>query len=351
MTSHGKDRQAIFVEAPARLHFGVLDPCGVGGRWFGGLGAAAPAPTLLVSASPADALDVHGVRGVGAADVERSASFARAFLQHHHLDAGACVCVHRALPAHAGLGSGTQLGLAVARALAEVHGLAADAPSLARAVGRGRRSAVGTWTFARGGFVVEGGRRVEDAGSADVAPLLAGLPFPPAWRCVVAVPDAAAGVSGDIEAEALARLPPPAGPDVERVAALVMDALLPAIAARDLQAFGEALTEVQTINGRWFAPVQGGTYASGPSAELVRSMTEWGAPGVGQSSWGPTVYAIVEGEDAARRLADRARAVLGGAGDVYEGPFGVDGARIWRAPVGVRFESGRSRLQPTDGSA
>jgi beta-ribofuranosylaminobenzene 5'-phosphate synthase len=59
-------------------------------------------------------------------------------------------------------------------------------------------------------------------------------------------------------------------------------------------------------------------------------MTDWGAAGVGQSSWGPAVYGIVEGEDAGAALAARARAVVGTGGAVYEGPFHSEGARVWR---------------------
>jgi beta-ribofuranosylaminobenzene 5'-phosphate synthase len=145
--------RSVFVEAPARLHFGVLDLRGDLGRRFGGIGAAVPSPSLLLEARPASTLTVEGPP----ADGERALEFARRFLSHHGLAAGATVCLHRTIPAHAGLGSGTQLALAVARALAEQHALATDAAALARAVGRGRRSAIGTWTFALGGFVLEGG--------------------------------------------------------------------------------------------------------------------------------------------------------------------------------------------------
>ncbi len=146
----------VFVEAHARLHFGVLDLRGGRGRWFGGIGAAAPGPTMLVSACAADTLEVEGE------DAERAAEFTRRFVSHHRLRRGARVRVHRALPSHAGLGSGTQLALAVARALAEVHGIDPDVQELACAVGRGRRSAIGVWTFAGGGLVVEGGHPSAD---------------------------------------------------------------------------------------------------------------------------------------------------------------------------------------------
>jgi beta-RFAP synthase len=316
--------EAVFVEAQARLHFGVLDLRGALGRWFGGIGAAAPAPTLLVSASPADALEVGGE------DADRAADFARRLLAHHGLDGGARLWVHRSLPPHAGLGSGTQLALAVARALAELYGVTTDARELARAVGRGARSAIGTWTFTGGGLVLEGGRRPEREG---VAPLIARLPFPPTWRCVVAVPDGAPRISGAAEAEAFAQLPSPPEREVEHVAHLVLMALLPALAEADLATFGATLSEIQIVTGRWFASVQGGTFAPGPSEELVRRMAKWGASGVGQSSWGPAVYGIVDGEDAGVGLADDVRAALGAAGTVHEGPFPTDGARVWRARV------------------
>jgi beta-RFAP synthase len=319
--------EAVFVEAPARLHFGVLDLRGAMGRWFGGIGAAAPAPTLLVSASASDTVTVEGD------DASRAAQFARRMLAHVRQvrgeARGARIRVHRALPSHAGLGSGTQLALAVGRALADLHDVDVDAATLARTMGRAKRSAIGTWTFAGGGLIVEGGRRV---GQDDVAPLLARLPFPASWRCVLAVPHARAGVSGAAESRAFAELPSPPEGDVERVAYLVLMALLPALVEADIESFGAALSEIQEMTGRWFAPAQGGTFAPG-SVDLVRCMAEGGARGVGQSSWGPAVYGIVDGQEASARLAGRVREILGPGGDVYEGPFRSDGARLWRAQI------------------
>ena len=318
------NNDTVFVEAAARLHFGVLDLRGSLGRWFGGVGAAAPGPSLLVSASPGPVLQVQGE------SADRAAAFARCFLTHHAIKGGAHIHVHRALPAHAGLGSGTQLALAVARALADLHGVAAEPEALAGATGRADRSAIGTWTFAAGGLVVEGGRRRGEPGqAARVAPLIARVPFPPAWRCVVAVPRGSPAISGHAEDAAFDALPAPPEHEVERQSHVVLMSLLPALRDGDLATFGTALNEIQSTTGRWFASVQGGTFAPGAEA-LVRRMAESGAAGVGQSSWGPAVYGIVDGGEAAAALADRIRALLGPHGDVYEGPFRSDGARVWR---------------------
>jgi beta-ribofuranosylaminobenzene 5'-phosphate synthase len=312
---------AVFLEAPARLHFGMLDLRGDLGRRFGGIGAAVPAPSLLLEARPAAALQAEGP------EAARALEFARRFGAHHGVDVRLRFCLHRSIPAHAGLGSGTQLALAVARASAELMGLATDVTALARAVDRGRRSAVGTWTFAYGGLVVEGGRR---PGVDGVAPLLARLPFPAEWRCVVAVPRGQPGLAGEQEAAAFARLPPASPTDVQRVSHLVLMQLLPALAEGDLAGFGAALTEVQRITGGWFAPAQGGVFAPGETRELVDRLRQWGAAGVGQSSWGPAVYGIVGDADAGRDLAERVRGVLGSGGAVYESGFSAGGARVWR---------------------
>jgi len=320
----------VFVEAPARLHFGVLDLRGDLGRRFGGVGAAVPSPSLLLEARPAATLAAEGP------DADRALEFARRFAGHHGLagpGTGVHLVVHRAIPAHSGLGSGTQLALAVARALAELHGLPTEVTALARAVGRGRRSAIGTWTFAVGGFVLEGGRKGEDGA---VAPLLARLQLPAAWRCVVVVPRGKPGLTGDEEAAAFARLPAPAARDVERVAHLVLMQLLPAIAEADLPAFGAALAEVQRITGGWFAPAQGGVFAPGQTGEMLERLRDWGAAGVGQSSWGPAVYGITASTEESQAIAARARAVLGAGGSggagglVYDGGFSAHGARVTR---------------------
>jgi beta-RFAP synthase len=317
----GRPDASVFVEAPARLHFGVLDLHGGLGRRFGGMGAAIPTPSLLIEAARASDVEVEGP------DAERAAGFARRMLALHGQSGGARLRVHRAIPAHVGLGSGTQLGLAVARAVAELYELPRATRELARAVDRGQRSAIGTWAFESGGFILEGGRR---PGTDDVAPLLARYEIPPTWRYVVVIPAAAPGLSGDAEADAFRRLPAPDLREVEHVAHLVLMRLLPGLVERDLDAFGSALSEIQRITGGWFAGAQGSAFAPGPTGPLIERLAAAGAAGVGQSSWGPTAYAIVDGAERGRELARLASGWLGTRGSVFEGTFLNRGARVWR---------------------
>jgi len=338
----------VFVEAPARLHFGMLDLGGSLGRRFGGIGAAVPTPSVLVSAVAAPTLSLHaawpdppdaGPDSALARDPAAAAmNAAQRVVAHYGIRGGARVTLHRVIPAHQGLGSGTQIALATARAVAELYDVPRTPIELARIIGRARRSAIGTYVFGQGGFILEGGRRADHD---QPAPLLARIPVPPEWRCVLVIPAAQPGVSGDAEVAAFATLPTPPPAEAARVAHLTLMALLPALVERDFAAFGAALTEIQRINGGWFAAAQGGAFAPGPTARLVRTLLGHGATGVGQSSWGPAVYALAPDATAGAALAVFLRqqpeiqppSAPPGThpGVVYEGPFSDTGARIWHA--------------------
>jgi beta-RFAP synthase len=296
---------------------GLIDLRGDFGRRFGGLGAALRAPSLLVEARPATTLEVTGEEAF------RVRQYARRYLEHEGIEAGAALRVHRAIPAHAGLGSGTQLALATAQALAVLFDRPSEASRLAEATGRARRSAIGTYAFAQGGFLVEGGRL---DGSNRPAPLLLRRPLPEAWRCVIAVPPAPRGLSGPAEEEAFSRLEAPATATVGRIAQLVLMAVLPALVEEDLAGFGRGITEVQRLVGEMFVPVQGGRFAHQTVADLVDALLEAGAAGAGQSSWGPAAFGLFANE----AEAERAAGVLAGRGQVSVTGFSNTGARCWR---------------------
>ena len=88
---------------------------------------------------------------------------------------------------------------------------------------------------------------------------------------------------------------------------LVLLGMLPALMERDLDTFGEALHDFNARAGEVFAPVQGGTYAGRRVEEIVTFFRRRGVRGVGQSSWGPAVFAILGDEERAADLAQRLR--------------------------------------------
>jgi beta-ribofuranosylaminobenzene 5'-phosphate synthase len=299
------------VEAGARLHLGFLDLNGESGRRFGSIGVSLERPQCTVEATAAPA----GVDATGAEPV-------RAILERLGSDAGAgrvAVRQVESIPSHAGFGSGTQLALAVALAASRAAGRAIPVRELARRLGRGQRSGIGVAAFERGGLVIDAGHRAEGhgAGTAESAkgpdppPVIFQHPLPDDWFFVLVTPRAGAGLSGSAEQAIFERLPPMDAERVGRICRLTLMQVAPAALTGDLQTFGAAITEIQETVGEYFAPHQGGRFASQTGCEVVELATVRGAHGVGQSSWGPTVFALVSGEAAARTLADAIRAAFG----------------------------------------
>jgi beta-RFAP synthase len=324
----------VRVVTPSRLHFGLLSLAAEGAAWpdragravlparrFGGVGLMVRAPGVRLRAADAAAWSAEGPLA------ERALGFARRFAAAVGPGAAGApqrLTVEAASPEHVGLGAGTQLGMAVAAALAAAWRLDLDAAALARSVGRGLRSGLGVHGFARGGLLVEAGKRPEKAPVpfSSPAPLAARLDFPADWRVVLATPADAAGWHGERERAAFAGLSP-AADDPARTDALCRLALLgllPAAAEGDLEAFGEALYDFNARAGEAFAAAQGGAFSGPAVAACVDFLRREGARGVGQSSWGPTVFAVVGDADRADDLARRAAA-----------RFGLGPSRAWTA--------------------
>jgi beta-RFAP synthase len=280
------------VETGSRLHFGLLAPPPRDGRrGFGGCGLMVEAPAIRVAAEPAGEWSATGPASARALAVARRVA----------PDRPCRIVVEACPPEHVGLGVGTQLSLATARAVERALGRR-DRPAaeLARLVGRGGRSAVGVHGFEHGGLLVDGGKHVGEV----LAPLVARVDVPPPWLFVLLTPPGDGAWHGDRERDAFKEMTA-TEPD-DSLPRLVTDSLLPAVARQDLDAFAGALAEYNARAGEAFRVAQGGVY--GPEA---RGLIDWlrseGLVGVGQSSWGPTAFSVV-GD------ADRAAAVVASAG-------------------------------------
>lgn len=311
-------RLRVRVSTPVRLHLGIF-PLPDGG--FGGLGAALMGPGAVVEARPGTDLSARGPQA------ERALAAAEAVRQHYGVTDGAAVHVVRAIPAHVGLGSGTQLDLAAATAAACLWGLGATPRQLAGVVGRGERTQIGIEAFVRGGLLLY------RAGSD---PPVARLPFPAAWRFVVVIPGGQRGLSGAEERRAFDALPPMPAAAVRAIGRAIEDELIPGLRAGRVADAGRALETVQTLVGEYFAPVQGGRYRHPRAEELARAMREAGARAVGQSSWGPALFALAESPLAAGRILHAALEALaqvpGGEHRAFIAPVARAGGSVRRAP-------------------
>jgi beta-ribofuranosylaminobenzene 5'-phosphate synthase len=291
----------VYVKTPARLHLGLIDLNGNLGRIFGGLGVGINHPNVILEAQRSERLAVAGEK------TEQVKTLANRFLETYNVKANASINVKQAIPEHAGLGSGTQLALAVATALSKLFNVEASIQELAEAMGRGQRTSIGTTIFKQGGFVVDGGKSTSK--NSFPTPIFR-QPFPQDWEFVVAIPNVKKGLTKNEETAAFKALSPMKAEDAGKMCRLTMMKLLPALVERDIKGFGEALTQIQIVVGNYFAEAQGGTYSSLTATEGIALMQKLGVYGAGQSSWGPAFYGLTRKEKA-KEIELKVKAFLG----------------------------------------
>ncbi|MDA8229044.1 MAG: hypothetical protein M0T74_15350 [Desulfitobacterium hafniense] len=307
----------FWVKTGARLHLGQLDLNGSLGRLYGGLGLALDQPCLELTAELGNGLHIESPKS----EKNRIELIVRQYIQHYSLP-GAKIKIVHSLPSHSGLGSGTQLALSLGFAITRLYGLQPPLLELAGLTDReGSRSGIGVAAFEQGGFLVDGGKPAREQTSPDevkfhVPPLIARLPFPEEWAVILAIPDKEEKIFGSTEEKAFQALLPMEEHISGRNCRLLLLKLLPALIEKDLERFGQAVTEIQEHLGDYFSPVQGGRFVTAKGAQIAEYMLAHGAAGVGQSSWGPTVYGFTDQKNSTP-LVEGIQNLLAGHGRVW----------------------------------
>jgi beta-RFAP synthase len=289
---------AFRVVAPTRLHFGLL-AIGEGAGASGGAGAMLSEPSLVLHVRPADRFAPSGLHA------DRIAAFANRWAAGRGVRLPSVEIRGETAPdQHVGLGLGTQLALATALALDRVAGrVDPDPETLAALVGRGGRSGIGARGFFLGGFLAEDEKR--DGGT--LAPLRRRLPFPAPWRFVLVRQIGEAGAYGPSEDRFFRSLPPTPRDVTERMRRRLFEELVPAVEVGDFDAFAESAYRFGRESGELFRGAQAGAYASEFAERLVNTLRDRGIRGVGQSSWGPTLWIAAPDPQAAEALAAELR--------------------------------------------
>ena len=291
------DTRRVVIRTPSRIHVSLIDMHGGSGRVDGGIGITLDEPGILLEAELSPALAVNG--GDPALQ-DRIGRVASEVLQKLGAGGSVAITVRNDYPSHIGLGSGSQVALAVARAISELHGRHLPVKELARLVGRGGTSGIGTAAFEYGGFIIDGGHHFGAGGektdfrpssaSRDVSPppVIARHDFPSDWRILLAIPDVPAGASGKKETDIFKNHCPVPLAEVRELSHEILMRMLPGIAGRDLGLFGSSINAIQHLG---FKKVELG-FQPPQVTGLLDVLRDAGAAGAGLSSFGPTVYAV-----------------------------------------------------------
>lgn len=275
----------VKVISRGRLHMGFFDLHGGLGRLYGGIGLSLSAPVQTLRLSLSESWQAPPTAH------PRALAIAQSLVAKLNLHCAVKLDLESSLPEHAGLGSGTQLALAIGAAISHLFQLNLSTKELASLTGRGQRSGIGIAAFDQGGLILDGGRRMEPSATG-IPPMLARYDFPEEWRVLLVLDKQLAGVHGAHERAAFEQLPAFSENLAAHLCRHVLMQAMPAMVERDLYAFGQAIQVLQSHVGDHFAPVQGGRYASADVAAVLQYLSAHGVTCVGQSSWGPTGFAV-----------------------------------------------------------
>lgn len=297
----------IEIDTPSRLHFTLIDLHGGLGRIDGGLGVALSSPRIRIKVRPA---------GKSPDDTEKDEDdehipprvepILNKILYELECNTRFNIELMDSIPIHIGLGSNTQLSLAVAKAVTYFLGLDLSAAQLASLMGRGGTSGIGVATFENGGFVMDAGHSLglkkdfAPSHFSDAKPpkLVFKTQLPKNWYFVMTTPEIGQGLHGESEAEIFKKYCPIPKREVQELSHIILMKLLPAVAEEDIVAFGEALRDIQSIG---FKRIEN-ELQDIVVKNLYQFYYDNSALGAGLSSFGPMTYALVEGAGAAKKL-------------------------------------------------
>jgi beta-RFAP synthase len=287
----------ISVIAPARLHMGFIDLSGSLGRDFGSIGVALNEISTRLTITSAEHSRVTGP------SAQRGEVCLNLLCQALKVSNQVHIAIESAIPEHVGLGSGTQMSLAIGSALNAFYGLGLSVREIAAVTERGLRSGIGIGIFERGGLVVDGGRGEKTI----TPPVLAQLAIPEDWRFILVFDSRGQGLHGQQEIQAFKTLPPFPATEAAKLCYLLLMQGLPAVAEQDLDKFGDVISQLQQSVGEHFAAAQGGVFTSQEVATAINWFADQGAVAIGQTSWGPTGFCAVATKATAESLVSEAR--------------------------------------------
>ncbi|MBU4535861.1 MAG: hypothetical protein KKF16_08615 [Euryarchaeota archaeon] len=295
----------MIIETHSRLHLTLIDLNGSRGRMDGGVGITIKDPQLVIKAQIRDQGIHVNFEDSNNLDSKLMDEYTQKIIksalntiQYFNLDGGFDFTVVKTYPAHSGLGSGTQLSLATAKLITELHQLELETNKMGQMVGRGGTSGIGVGAFSHGGFIVDGGHKIKEktgflpssASNASPPPLIARYDFPEDWKLVLAIPDIKERISGSKEINIFQNYCPIPLREVETLSHIILMKMMPAVLEHDLDDFGEAINTIQNIGFKQIERKLQHKLIS----EICESMLEAGAAGAGMSSFGPTTYAITD---------------------------------------------------------
>jgi len=301
----------IRITTPCRIHLSLIDENGECGRIDGGIGFMLDRPNVILEATnSANEFQIECNKyyreSIEVINEKASLMFKTLNISNKNFHFN----LKRYFPSHVGLGSKTQLSLAIATAIAKLKEMEIPTEKLTKILERGGTSGIGWRGFETGGFILDGGHDFGDgkeketflpsSASKNVNPAITLFRYniPDNWRFVLVIPNVKKGAYGDEEVSIFQKHAPIPREEVNEVSHQILMKIIPGIIKNDLKCLGEGL---KVIQGLGFKKIE--ISLQDPIVKnLLQFFEEYGLKAYGMSSFGPSVIGIVESDIEAEKL-------------------------------------------------
>ncbi|MHA1829993.1 MAG: beta-ribofuranosylaminobenzene 5'-phosphate synthase [Candidatus Helarchaeota archaeon] len=316
----------IKIQTPCRLHFGLIDLNGKLGRIDGGLGVSLNYPNVILEIEKLnngqeniiEGLDNFIYTNFNFIPPKNEIKITIQQILNNFDTSGIRIKIKDLIPSHVGLGSKTQLSLALGQGINKLFNYNYDVNGIAKIVKRGGTSGIGIRSFERGGFILDGGHSFgknaqkssflpSSASNAPPAPCFVNHSLPEDWYFIIAIPNIEKGAHGQNEVNIFKEKCPIPLNQVEKISHLILMKILPAIFEESIELFGEGLTELQNLGFKKYEV----NLQPKIIPDLMKKFLEFGAVGTGMSSFGPATYGLIKGKKQAENLMINIQNYLG----------------------------------------
>lgn len=279
-------KKKITINSPARIHIGFLDMGKNSIRKFGSLGLTITNYSYIIEIEKAEKLQFYCDDLI----LKEKINQIVLSLKKNYEFSNFKIRILSKIPAHNGLGSGTQLALSIGYLITKLNKIKFDINAITKILKRGLRSGIGIESFKNGGFNIDVGKLEKSS----KPPLnILNLKWPREWKIILIIDKNILGIHGKQETKEFKILKEiNQNYSIENCKCLLMK-IIPGLMEKNFKEFSGGIRIIQNNMSKIFYGKKD-KFASKKIEKIFKNLQQINCNSYGQSSWGPTGFVFCE---------------------------------------------------------